>query len=541
MSYSIARGLAEGYDAYRGRERDIEEKNRRIEGDELRAAAEGRAVAQEERAAEAADYGISRRGFNEETQQTQHEAAKLGLEQNTATFNEWKANTVSRNQKNKLELDTLRQQLKASGLTLDEAEIDLKAKQGAEKYNQWTNQWLQGEDIDTLVKKFNTDDDGSNDIHAATGDEASGWEVTFKNPDGSPGRKMKFADRDQVAIHLQSMADPNFHQTYLLQMEAQKASTAAAVAKAATKTADTVSKEKTTWENMTRQQVKDYFTESIKESIVSLGSEGSRDMAGDVRAVVDSIGAGSQYGLINSDVTRIANQMAKTMLVKEPAERKAKASAFLEKQRDEGVTIPDEDSDEYANLLDRQMAADYDESYDIYKRAVYSKLFYANGDGSLGMVDPTKIADYARAADPGRDAAGDTITTAGLERTPEAAEAQPAPVEVADAGLPPRTNRAEQVPPPDVAAQESTFVLTPESMVKSKRAEYGLKQGGARTPPKASKAQKKRIGNDFDANFAGMSKQNQGAWFREFGRHLSNSQQARAKEAMTGTKLAAGS
>ena len=125
---------------------------------------------------------MSRRPFNEKTADLQQQNAEmglkrstLGLQQETDTYKEWQANTLQRAEQNKLALDTAKQQLKAAGLTLNEAEIDLKAKKGAEKYNQWTNEWLQGESIETLTKKFNTDQDYSNNIHSTTGDEASGW------------------------------------------------------------------------------------------------------------------------------------------------------------------------------------------------------------------------------------------------------------------------------------------------------------------------------------------------------------------------------
>lgn len=392
--YGLFRGLNEAYGAYREREREIEDKNRRMFADE-------QARKEAARREEEYEYGISRRKSKEEAEDLALRTGRLQYKQAETTYNEFVANTADRAKKNKLDLQKAENEARRSGLMYDKAEIELKAAKSAEKYNQWTNDWLQGGTMEDVVKKFNSDDDDTNNIKTVTGNEEKGWHVVMEN-----GREMHFKDRDAVAIHLQSMADKNFHQTYLLQVEAQKAALQKAIDTGAKKTADQTSKDKKQWEDMTRMQVKDYFTESIKESIVSLGSEGARDIAGDVRAVVDSIGASSGYGMVNSDVTRVANQMAKRMLVKEPAERRRMAEERLEAARKAGADIPEEGDQNYEEVLNRQMAKDYDRAYDQYKRAVYTKFASINADGT-GVV----WKDYSSPAD-----------ASGIDRLPQTEE-----------------------------------------------------------------------------------------------------------------------
>jgi len=405
-SYGLFRGLNEAYGSYREREREIEDKNRRMQQDEYQRK-------EQDRRDEEYKYGVSRRGAKEQAEGLALKTGELQYKQAETTYTEFVANTANRARKNKLDLDKAELEARRAGLMFDKTDIELRAAKGAEKYNQWTNEWLQGGTMEDIVKKFNSDDDDTNNIKSVTGNEEKGWDVTMEN-----GRTLRFDDRDAVSIHLQSMGDPNFHQTYLLQMEAQKAALAKALDKAGKKSVDTLSKEKKQWEDMTRNQVKDYFTESIKESIVSLGSEGARDIAGDVRAVVDSIGASSEYGMVNSDVTRVANQMAKRMLVKEPAERRRMAEEKLEADRKAGAAIPEPDDEGYELILNRQMAKDYDQAYDQYKRAVYTKFASLNESGD-GIV----WKDYSQVADanmPGIDTEqGEQRSTAGLERPGE--------------------------------------------------------------------------------------------------------------------------
>lgn len=523
-AYGISRGLSEGYKAFRQRQGEIE-----AEAD--RAANRHRAGVMAEREDEAYEYDMSRRPARERAEELGIKRSETAAKMEEANYNEFVKNTALRAEQNRLQLQTVKQQLKASGLQIDDAEISLRAKQGAEKYNNWTQEWLQGGDMQSLVDKFNSDEDDTNNIRTVTGDEQRGWKVIMDN-----GRTMEFADRDQVAIHLQSMADPNFHQTYLLQKESDKAALAKALQSAGQKTADTMSKEKTTWENMTRNQVKDYFTESIKESIVSLGSEGARDIAGDVRAVVDKIGASSQYSMVNSDVTRIANSLAKRMLVKEPAERKRMAEEYLDQLRESGAAIPEKDDENYDAILNRQMAEDYDRAYEAYERAVYSKFFQINADGSVAARDYSRIVDAANRADPQRQEKGDTITTDGLERPgSEKTPVTDTPPPDGDSGIPPRPEK--DVMPVDRETTGATISLTGESLVKKKKQEYGWPTGAA-ARRRPTRAIKERITRDFDLAFGEMTKDQQGAWFREFGKHIDERRQELALATMKGEKLA---
>ena len=539
-SAGLYQGLNEAYGAYRGRQREIEDKKRREFRDE-------EAKKSSARQQEQYEYGITRRGAKEEAEQLALDTGKTQLDQTKGTYKEWVANTANRATKNKLDLDTAKQNFKTSGLVFDDAKISLTAKKGAEKYNKWTRDWLLGGSMEELVEKFNTDEDDTNNIKTVTGDAEKGWDVEFEN-----GRKMPFADRDQVAIHIQSMADPNFHQTYLLQMEAQKASIAAAVAKLSKKDVDTLSKEKTTWENMTRNQVKDYFTESIKESIVSFGSEGSRDIAGDVRAVVDSVGSAGQYGLINSDVTRVANQLAKTMLVKEPADRKQKAEEYLEAQRETGAAIPEEGDDGYEVIIQRQMAEDYDRAYDQYKRVVYTKFFQMDQEGNVGMKDYSVIADAAR--QDGKGETGDTIPATGLERPGEdptysdEGEIAPIPEDTITKsdgaasisasegaiGLPPRSD-PKIMAGPDAAALESSMKPAleqglkaternkAERIRKAEQKKWGsdrAKSIGVKLMGNWKREDKAKIKKDFTNNFASLTLAEQEKWMAAFTRGL---------------------
>jgi len=530
--YGIMRGLNEAYGSYRDREREIEDKGRRALVDE-RLEKEGA------RQEEEYQYGISQRGRQERAADIAIEGADINLQQAKGTYNEWVADTANRATINKQALEKAKLDLRASGLNLDDAELTVKAKKGADKYNQWTRDWLQGETMEDVVSKFNNDEDDSNNIKTVTGSEEKGWDVVMEN-----GREIRFDDRDQVAIHLQSMADPNFHQTYLLQMEAQKASIAAAITKAGKKSVDQTSKDKNTWENMSVKQVDRFFTESIKESIVSLGSEGQRKLAGDVRAVVDSIGAASSYSMVNSDVVRVANNMAETMLVQDPGDRRRMAEEFLQTKRDAGEAIPEEGDDNYEIVLERQMAEDYDRAYDNYKRAVYTKFFKQDKDGNLSARDYNQVADAARQADPERDNAGDTISTAGLER-PGTVEklAEPggstsAPVmdpAMDDAGLGvPAESTGIHIPDDPILKSQLGAIerqkQDAESQTQAKRekaaqrtstrkwGQLRAKDIGVRLKGKWSNADRAKIKKDFDDNFKSMSKEEQEDWLTNFAR-----------------------
>jgi hypothetical protein len=549
--YGIMRGLNEAYGSFRAREREYEDKSRRALVDE-------RLLAEGERQEEEYQYGITQRGRQERAADVAIEGAELGLKQSKGTYNEWVANTANRATLNKQALEKAKLDLKASGLNLDDAEITLKAKKGAAKYNEWTRDWLQGGTMEDVIQKFNNDDDDTNNIKTVTGSEEKGWDVVMEN-----GREIRFDDRDQVAIHLQSMADPNFHQTYLLQMESQKASLAAAIQKAGKKSVDQTSKDKNTWENMSVKQVDRYFTESIKESIVSLGSEGQRKLAGDVRAVVDSIGAASGYTMVNSDVVRVANSMAETMLVKDPGDRKRMAEEFLQSKRDAGESIPEEGDDGYEIIIERQMAEDYDRAYDQYKRAVYTKFFKQDKDGNLSARDYQQVADAARAADPDRDKAGDTITTAGLDRpgTPdklaEEGGSTSAPVMIEDTGIstsqaaasedvnivaPTGLDLSQRGSPqmggdafPNATKAEASYKLGLENSLtamresnnKSKKEkaarQYGIDRGrliGVNSRADWKAADKAKIKDDYTRNFATMDNIEQKAWLKTFARGL---------------------
>jgi hypothetical protein len=534
-SYGLFRGLNEAYDSYRGRQRGIEDMNRRKMVDEM-------AQQRSDREQEEYQYGITRRGVREKAEELALGTGEMQLKQAQGTYSEWVANTASRATLNKLNLDKALQDFETSGLVYDQNKMTLDAKKGAEKYNKWTREWLQGGTMEDIVKKFNTDEDDTNNIQSVTGSEEKGWDVTFEN-----GRTQRFEDRDQVAIHLQSMADPNFHQTYLLQVEAGKAALAKAIALQNKKSVDQTSKDKKTWEAVTLKQTDRYFAKTINEGIVDFGSEGSRRIAGDVRAVVDSVGAASAYGMINSDVTRVANSLAESMLVKSPAERKRMAEETLDAQREKGEAIPEEGDDGYDVILNRQMAEDYDRAYDQFKNIVYTKFFTQKEDGTLQMKSYQQVVDFKRA--PESEPAGDTITAEGLERPgestltssePGASTSAPvvgtesellAPSGESAAGLP---TRGEQTSPDEYTRAEIAAVygtrgrLESEALSKKEKRVrdnatrvWGAdraRQIGVQLKGRWKKADKEKIKQDFTKNFESLTLAEQKDWYTAFAR-----------------------
>lgn len=525
MAYGLYQGLNEAYKSYRSRERDIEDERRRAFEDELREEANQRARATESRAAETYQYGVSRRPIQEQAQELQLEQAQLSLD-------EWKQNAPLRAEQNQLALQQAQQELKLAGININNAEIANRAAKGAEKYRQWGREWMSGGTMEDLVKKFNSDDDDSNNVRNVRGNEKTGWEVEMEN-----GERMFFADRDQVGIHIESHADPAFYQRYLLQMEAQKASLAEAVRKGSKKTADTVSKERQQWEQMTVKQVDRFFAKSISEGIIDFGTAGSRDMAGDVRATVDAIGMQTGYGVLNSDVTRVANQMAKTMLIKEPEEREMKAREFLETQREAGYDIPDEDSKEYQQMLDRRMAEDYDMLYDQYQRAVFDRFLQFGPEGEILMKN---YGAFIGQQEP--EGSGASAIPVPTRDTPEP-EAPVPPQGRENMGLQPRAEAAAPVRQAEMAAIERIKEGMAASAEKRKTgkikrqeqqefAKQRAKEFGYRARGKQSVDDKRKIKADFDQNFATMSEREQEMWFNSFAYALSAADRKTAKGIM---------
>lgn len=417
LGYGLWQGLNRGYDSFHQRNRDREDDARVAFEDE-------QARIRAERESEAHAYGLTRRANQERQDEQQvrandqaYKAGQIGIEQSQGTLDEWKKNTNLREETNLTNLNVLKQQLKNAGITYDSAKIELEAKQSAKKYHEWNNYWNSGGTVEGLIKRFNSDKDSDgnpikdNDILSVTGDEIKGWQVTFDN-----GQVIPFKNRGEVSSHIQSMGDQNFNQQLLLQREAQEAALAAAIAKSASTQSTLDSTARKNYEKQTDTNTQRYFTESIKEGLVSFGSEGSRDMAGDVRSVVDKIGLqGGHANMINSDVSRVAVQLAKTWLVKEPSERKRRAEEYLDKRRKEGVDIPKKGDDGYQKRLDLQMEGDYMQDYEIYQKKVFNHFLQLGKDGEPIIRGYSHLVTEPEQTDDPN--AGNTITTEGLQRS----------------------------------------------------------------------------------------------------------------------------
>jgi len=399
MGYGLFEGLNEAYDQFRGRESEIERESDREaarealvterEREEERFTQEQTLFAQQQ---EAHKYGIKRRAFEEEVgdanlkgQKSQNELLNTQVKMTADQYAEWGTPeaVAQRLETSALNLKALKESGELTKLNINDAKMTMKAKKGAEKYRKWKTEFMSNGDIDALVKNFNTDEDDANNIEDVSGNEDDGWKVTFEN-----GQTATFADRNAVGIHLESMADPSFHQTYLLQNEAAKDALAKAIKKAAEKSPDTLSKDKKIWEDQTTKITDRLKGTIIKAGIVDFGEEGNKEIALLLGSIIDQVGAASQYSLLGKEVAVRANNIfnASTDL-KPEAVRKRAIERYESTPADR---FPDgkldEDDAGYEDHIKSLMYADITSQIAQFERDVKGHYFTQNpetGEASL--------------------------------------------------------------------------------------------------------------------------------------------------------------
>ncbi len=431
MGYGLFQGLNEAYDSYRGRERDIEDKKRREFVDEQAKTRAEREGVKFDRESEQYEYNV---GLRTQTER----ATTLAIEgaERTATMDEQKLlefmepkeienRKIERTQR----LETAKLNAKKAGLQFNDAQILHRANVGAEKYRQWKTEWMSGGTIEKLVQNFNNDRDengkliDSNDIKNVIGDETKGWLVEFEN-----GETKTFKDRNAVAIHLENMADPTFHQEYLLGQLKIEADTAIAVSKAKALLKENMLPRQKQWDLQTDKAVKKLYATIFKEGFIEFGDEGAKQLQSIVASIADDIGAASEYKLVHSNVFERIGSLAMYMVDTDPESMRRKAEELYKARPPsefaDGVK-PDEDAPEYDDIIKNMMYDATSLQMENLKVKVVNDLLMARKGGGFIVKKQEKPS-------------GDTVTKEGLRRnTDETLSDQVATSD--DAGLPERT------------------------------------------------------------------------------------------------------
>lgn len=515
----LFRGLNEAYQSFRDREADI--RRERIEDEELQYQRDMR-----EREQEDYEYGLSRRPIRERAEEAGVRMQEVGLEQAELNLDEWKKNTKYRADMNDMMFKKAKLDLDNAGIQYDLNKINQRAALGAEKYRGWKKQFMQGGTIKDLVDNFNSDDDDTNNIANVTGSAEEGWDVEFEN-----GEVMTFADRMAVANHLELMADPQYHQTYMLNMLKARADLAAATAGTAEDNRQFMFKQQQEWDKNTYKSTDRLFGK-IKEGLVDFGEPGQAAVASAINAVVNEIGAANGYQLVHAAVVDDVARMAETQLDFDPASMRKAAEKLYDAMPETdfpGGEKPDKGDDGYESAIQNLMTRDALGQIRQFRQEIMPKYFMVNSQTGQLMTRQNALSA-------GTD--GNTITDLGLERpgTGDSGE-MPAPEPAGpEPGMGTQPMQRD-VMPVERETTGATITLTPSSMVAEKREEYGLEgKRGRRKKPTA--AQKKRIAQDFDLTFGSLNPAQQKAWFKEFGKHLDSRRVALAKDKMGGTNVA---
>lgn len=544
-SYGLFRGLNEAYNSYRDREREIEDKERRATEDVYRQEAAERAEQEATRERERYQYGVSRRAFEEKNQQIAQEASQLGLDQATDERKEWLNNKDFRVKTNKLNLQKLQQELKGAKVSYDMNKITLRAQKGAENYRAWKRQFMQGGTVEQLVQNFNSDKDpitgeknAANDIKNVVGDEKNGWEVEFEN-----GRVERFRNRDEVAEHLEFMADPDFHQNYLLQERKYQNDLSIALAEESATTPEDMLPFKKDWNAQTIKNTDRLYGQLLKEGMISFGEAGAKDVAASVRSIVDDIGAGSKWrlDLSNSTVAAEVGRMAESMLDLDPQALDKRATDVYERMSVEqlqelsGIELPDgkpdDDEPEYKDLMDHIKHRDVMQQVDQLRSSAYSAFFSYNpengahqlrenagskGDGSPGneIAAPTRTDPAAQATE---IATGDARDSYGVQ--------EPAKADVG--------GRGRGTPGAAPAGVEKSDTTTDWVQEKKK----ALAVGGNPRSRKKTRKQEAAIRADFEKNWSSYDGRQKRAWLDEFGDKLTTTQKRLAEASLPKPKV----
>lgn len=509
-SYGLYQGLNEAYDNFRQREREIEAKGDREAAREAEAVRAEREGILFEQGQEEYRYGVDQRPMQERATKTAVESAELDYKTSKQKYDEFmtpeaKAQRVKTAE---LELNALKNSETIAKLQIDDAQMRKRAAEGAEKYRKWKLKFMGDGDAEALKNAFNSDEDEANDIERIDGSEEEGWTVHFENLG-----TMKFADRNEVGIHLESMADPVFHQKYLLQNEAEKAALATAIAKHKDKSADTLSAEKKTWETQSQKITDRLYGKVVPEGFIDFGEEGNRKIAVMVGSIIDQVGGASKYNLHAKEVgLRVQTLLEASTDMKEEAVRRRaeeKYDAIPAASFPKGVK-PDKGDPGYEDFLKGLMYKDVSSQIAGLERRVMASYFKGdpnNPDGFSVRENPPAITESAEGAS---TSAGDVLPKPDLPAV--------------DATQKTRDYASEWKP----TEKEQRDM---DAMLKNRQQRYGIKtRKGTEKPKDVTAKQKKAITKDYQVSFYKMSPAMQKAWFDQFGPYLRPADRKRARQ-----------
>lgn len=505
MAYGLFQGLNEAYDAYRQRESEI--------------AAEEQAALDEERAAqlfeqqqEEYDYGVSQRPLEERAAQAGVEAQEIAVKTARQQYEEMMTPEAiaQRKETARLELEALKRTDRTGRRQEEWDKIQDRAIKQAERYRDWKTKFMRGQmSMEQLVQAFNADDDESNNVASVTGNEKNGWTVTYEN-----GDDQFFEDKYAVAIELEGMADSNFHQTYLLQVDKNKQALKVALAKDLP-TPEDLRPFRNDWEKNTRASLDRLKGTMIKEGIVDFGEEGNRRVAIEMAALANWVGQKAQYqGLSNSEViARIEGMMAQdTDLGPEATRRRAEEKYEL---IDEELLVggkPEKGEPGYEAQINRLMEDDIGNQIEQLRDRLGNSYFMGDGEG--GYAIKPNYMDW-RNQDLGLQS-GDASTSAGQVTTePDKPDMAAMVAEEARAYAP--TPQEQQVA---------------DDLIEARKQQQGLKiRRGKLVKPTA--AQKRALRSDYEKNFyRSMDPVTQQRWLSTFGSVLSPKERERAQQAI---------
>jgi len=422
MGYGLFQGLNEAYDSYRGRERDIEDKARREFEDEQAKTDADRRKTMFDRETEQYKYGLEQRPMQEKSAklalEEQERQGKMGVQTLKEFMNPKSIKIRDQNADNQSKL--IKAQLESQKITFDQKKLDLNVAKSTANYNKWGSRWMNGKmTMEELINEFNSDTDAEgnkieeNDVTSVTGDAVKGWEVTMKN-----GEVLPFSDRDAVAMHIQRMASPAFNQQYLLQKMADKQALAVEAAKALNFTPKDLLPFKKNWETLTEKSMAAHYADGFKESMINFGDPGNKKLQGNVRAIIEVVGANMQYqGIVHADLAREVVAKADLIMQTDPTElRKMATEEFEEMPVDaidkKGDPIfpngkPETGTADYDAFIKNMEYKEVERQFQVLASDIYSK--YLHTPNSKGEINPKQQSQEA----------GNTITTEGLYDEPD--------------------------------------------------------------------------------------------------------------------------
>lgn len=501
MAYGLFQGLNEAYDAYRQRESDIA-------AEEAAALEAERATQLYEQQQEEYEYGVSQRPMQERATAASVEAQEIAVKSARQQYDEMmRPEAIKQRQRTAaLELEALERENR-QGLRQEEWDkIKDRAVKGAERYRDWKQKFMRGQmSMEQLVQAFNTDDDESNNITNVTGDENTGWTVRYQD-----GQTQTFDDKYDVAIELESMADPSFHQQYLLQVKKDQAALDVAIAKAKGETAEDLLPFQKQWETNTFKAIDRLKGSIIKEGIVDFGTEGNRRIANQMSAIVNEVGAAAQYqGVTNAEVVARLDSMMQADTDLNPETVRQRAVELYDQMTDEQLVggKADEGTPEYNAQIARIMEADVQAQLRQLKSRMNSAYFSGDGQGGLALKEQIGEPTPTESAEGASTSAGETIPEPGRANI--------------DAAI---TDEAGQYVATDQESRDARL------MIDTRKQNYGVKlRRGKVAKPTAE--QKKQLKKDFDRNYYNMPPVQQRAWLEAFGSVLTVKERDRARRA----------